>query len=70
MNLDTLIQILLGTIFRTKPGQARQWLGLATQHTNINVSISPCEHTISNIYYVSVVGGNGKMVLFAVDIMK
>ena len=68
MNLDTLIQILLGTIFRTKPGQARQWL--ATQHTNINVSISPCVHTISNIYYVSVVGGNGKMVWFVVDIMK
>ena len=68
VNLDTLIQILLGTIFRTKPGQARQWL--ATQHTNINVSISPCEHTISNIYYVSVVGGNGKIVWFVVDIMK
>ena len=68
MNLDTLIQILLGTIFRTKPGQARQWL--ATQHTNINVFISPCEHTISNIYYVPAVGGNGKIVLFVVDFMK
>ena len=70
VSLDTLIQILLGTIFRTKllgrdnSGTA----ALVTPHTNINVSILQprkylsCEHTMSNIHYVCGV--------LVVDIMK
>ena len=71
VSLDTLIQILLGTIFRTKllgrdnGGAAPR---LVTPHTNINVSILQprkylsCEHTMSNIHYVCGV--------LVVDIMK